>query len=99
MTIESNRKYLERNSFREGGGVSLALTADQEKSFEACMKGNHGGYNAVGNNCGDPVEKCLKGVGLSVGGTISPGALGLSLLKSGHVIYGQRYPATQPRGP
>ena len=50
--------------FRPGIGVDLRMTAQQENLFEQCLNEHSGDYDALTNNCGTPIQKCLREVGI-----------------------------------
>jgi RHS repeat-associated protein len=96
MTIEPTSKYLSRNNFRNGVGAKLNLNPDQETRLQACMSRSKS-YNAFTNNCGTPIQDCLKALGYDLGWNLFPVSVGDSLLDyPGLVTSFDFYPATQP---
>jgi len=55
-----------------------------------------GKYNALTNNCGTPVQSCLKTQGIDTGNQALPVSLGNQLLNMGVINGVQNYPATRP---
>ncbi|HCR55128.1 MAG TPA: hypothetical protein DIW27_11980 [Cytophagales bacterium] len=80
MWTGSSGAYNLANSFRNGVGIKLSLTPDQEKKFEQSLKGDQGKYNSVTNNCGDAVERGLSAAGVNAGNSLLPVSIGTSLL-------------------
>ena len=75
--------YYAKNNFRDGLGVLVPLTPDQEKKVEACMKKDRGSYDPISNNCGSPIQDCLKESGIDSGDQMFPANVGMSLLDQG----------------
>jgi len=93
MTIESQADYLDRNSFRDGAGLTLNISPLQEDIFEQCLQVDHGEYSALTNNCSDPVQRCLSSAGVELPSSVFPVTLGNNLLQSGAVESAVLYPA------
>lgn len=96
MAILPTPDYLSKNSFRDGTGVKLNINPQQEKSIQACLSKPQGNYNALTNNCGTPIQSCLKDQGVDTGNQTLPVSLGNQLLDMGIVNGVQNYPATTP---
>ncbi|HEY8034169.1 MAG TPA: RHS repeat-associated core domain-containing protein [Methylobacter sp.] len=88
--------YVSKNGFRDGAGVKLNINPQQEKSLQACLSSPQGKYNALTNNCGTPVQSCLKTQGIDTGNQTLPVSLGNQLLDMGIANGVQNYPATRP---
>jgi RHS repeat-associated protein len=64
MDIESAQSYAARNQeFRSGRGLILGLSYQQEAELKSMLSSTTGKYNAFKNNCTDPIERGLAGVG------------------------------------
>ncbi|WP_198159255.1 RHS repeat-associated core domain-containing protein, partial [Methylomonas lenta] len=96
MTILPTSDYLSKNSFRDGTGVTLNINSQQEKSLQACLSKPQGDYSALTNNCGTPVQSCLKDQGIDTGNQTLPVSLGNKLLDMGIVNGVHNSPATTP---
>lgn len=88
--------YYGKNSFRDGLGLLIPLTPDQEKKLERCLSKDHGNYSPVGNNCGSPVQDCLKELGIDTGDQTLPVNLGDKLLDLGVTNGIVPHPQTSP---
>lgn len=76
-------EYVAKNTlFRSGVGLSLNLTKTQEANLLAYFKKYNKGYNAVSNNCVDPVQEGLKSVGVDIGNSFFPVSVGYDILNS-----------------
>jgi hypothetical protein len=64
MEISPTADYLKTNRFRDTTSLNLSLTPQQEKGLEACLRGPQGSYNPLFNNCGAPIQNCLKNLGI-----------------------------------
>lgn len=62
------------------------------------MSKSQGSYSATGNNCGSPIQNCLKQVGIDTGSQTLPVSLGNRLLDMGIVNGIKEYPASRPGG-
>ena len=96
MVILPTPDYLSKNSFRDGTGVKLNINPQQEKSIQVCLSKPQGNYSTLTNNCGTPIQSCLKDQGLDTGNQTLPVSLGNQLLDMGIVNGVQNYPATTP---
>ena len=96
MTILPTSDYLSKNSFRDGTGVTLNIDSQQEKSLQVCLSKPQGNYSALTNNCGTPVQSCLKDQGIDTRNQTLPVSLGNKLLDMGIVNGVQNSPATTP---
>ncbi len=95
LDIRSASSYLGLNGFRSGSGIILNLTSAQEAAFANYLKNNSGSYNAVGNNCGSPVQSGLQSLGLLSGGSsILPNNVMSAIGASPNAIGQTYYPAT-----
>ena len=45
--------------FRGGTSFDLNLTPNEEAAYERCLSAGSDAYNAISNNCGNPVQRCL----------------------------------------
>ena len=96
MSVLPTSDYLSMNDFRSGVGANLNLTPEQEARLQACMSSSRSSYNAVSNNCGTPIQDCLKELGHDLGWNVFPASVGNSLLDSGLVTGFEFYSATTP---
>lgn len=96
MTVMPTKDYLEKNAFRDGTGVFLGITPQQEAALQACLAKDHGSYSATSNNCGSPVQSCLKDLGIDTNGQTLPASLGNKLLDLGITNGVTSYPASKP---
>ena len=87
--------YNAKNDFRSGMELNLKLSPQQEAALQACLSKPQGKYNAVTNNCGDPVQDCLKGLGINTGGQIFPANLGNKLIDMGITNGVREYPQSR----
>jgi len=99
--VESAANYIASNNFRNGTGVILNLSPDQEASLKRSLINSQQDYNLFNpfkriNNCGTAVQHGLSSLGLGVGNNLFPTSLGNSLLDSPLNIGTTFYPATQP---
>ncbi|WP_247263456.1 MULTISPECIES: RHS repeat-associated core domain-containing protein [Pseudomonas] len=96
MTILPTTEYVDKNGFREGTAVSLSLTPKQETALESCLSSPQGNYRALTNNCGSPVQNCLKAQGIDTSNQLLPVSLGNKLIDKGITNGVISYPATRP---
>ncbi|GGW47573.1 hypothetical protein GCM10007158_05750 [Vreelandella hamiltonii] len=96
MSILPTEVYLGNNSFRSGVGTTLNLSSEQESQLQSCMSNFNDSYNALKNNCGAPIQNCLRELGHDLGGNLLPVSLGNSLLDSELAKEVEFYPQTIP---
>ena len=96
MTVMPTSDYAQKNGFREGMEVMLKLTPQQEASLKSCLSKAQGSYSSVSNNCGSPVQNCLKDAGIDTGNQTLPVSLGNKLIDMGLVNGAKDYPASRP---
>ncbi|WP_167773009.1 RHS repeat-associated core domain-containing protein [Ramlibacter humi] len=84
--------------FRDGSGVILNLTPEQEKALAACMKAASGSYNVISNNCGTSVQDCLQKVGVQFNKALRPVSIYESLRDSPSAIGNTIYPGPERNG-
>ncbi len=101
MSTPTTQEYLQRNNeFRNGVGMVLNLTPDQEHALEQWLieydreHDDGQGYDVLRNNCGDPIEQGLSSLGIDVGRNLTPAALANALQNSGIVSGTNFYPQT-----
>lgn len=59
-----NFDYSDRQTKERGGDVfRLRLNRDEEVRLAECLDEDHGSYQALLNNCGHPVQNCLRKIG------------------------------------
>ena len=88
--------YYKKNNFRDGQGVVIPLTPMQEIKLLGCMRTDHGGYDATKNNCGSPIQDCLKELGIDTENQVLPVNLGDKLLDIGIPDKSSQHPASSP---
>lgn len=96
MSTSPYSEYNAKNSFRDGMGVLIDLTPEQEVKLKACLGKDQRSYSAISNNCGSPVQNCLKDVGINTDGQILPVNLGNKLIDIGVTNGTADHPATNP---
>ncbi|MCD0245705.1 hypothetical protein JWH11_08525 [Xanthomonas melonis] len=66
----------------------MPLSQEQEKALASCLANNQGEYSGHSNNCGSPVQNCLRNMGtpLSPYNAIFPETLNMMLYASPAVI-------------
>lgn len=96
MTVIPTSDYAAKNGFRSGMEVMLKLNPNQEAALKSCLSKSQGDYNAVNNNCGSPVQRCLKDAGIDTGNKMLPVSLGNQLIDMGLVNGATDYPASRP---
>jgi hypothetical protein len=89
---------LRQQTFRDGSGVVLNLTPDQEKGLAACMSGSGGKYSLSSNNCGTSVQDCLQKIGVKFDKARRPSAIFDNLRQSPSAIGSTFYPGPQRDG-
>ncbi|MCY1047444.1 hypothetical protein OV208_39465 [Corallococcus sp. bb12-1] len=103
MTVNAFSDYLGKNGFRNGTGVVLPLTPQQEADFEASLVafGKANGpkdYNFLSKNCTHPSQEALgaaTGWALS-GHSTSPFDYATTLILGGMMSGNNHYPASVP---
>lgn len=83
MTVIPTGKYLSKNSFRDGTEVTLNLTPKQEEMLKNSLLQPQGDYSPLKNNCGSPLQRGLKSLGIDTGNQPLPVSLGNQLLDMG----------------
>jgi hypothetical protein len=96
MTILPTNQYREKNNFRDGMEVKLKLTPQQEASLQKCLSKSQGDYNSTDNNCGSPVQRCLKELCIDTNNQMLPVSLGNKLLNLPVANGSNDYPASNP---
>jgi hypothetical protein len=96
MSTLATADYLAKNGFRDGMGLGIALTPGQEEAVKACLLKPQGDYSVIGNNCGTPIQNCLRQVGVDTGNQTLPVSLGNRLIDLGVVNGIRDYPASRP---
>ncbi len=95
MTTMPTKDYRDKNSFRDGTEVKLKLTPEQEEKLKNCLSKPQGNYRATDNNCGTPVQSCLRELGFDTG-VVLPVSLGNMLLELPVANGAASYPASKP---
>jgi hypothetical protein len=90
---EYNRR---QQDFRGGSGVMLNLSPQQEAALASCMRAQTAAYNAVTNNCGNPVQQCLNAVGAGIGNSVLPSVILENLRSSPNSNGNVSYPSPRP---
>lgn len=91
--------YNERQqTFRDGNGVILNLTPDQEKALAACMSASSGKYSVMSNNCGTSVQDCLQKVGVQFDKALRPSSIFGNLSGSPSAMGSTFYPGPARTG-
>ncbi|WP_168389227.1 RHS repeat-associated core domain-containing protein, partial [Xylophilus sp. Leaf220] len=85
-----------QQDFRGGIGVILKLDSQQESSLSSCLRAHVSSYNAVLNNCGNPIQQCLMTVGAGVGDAILPSSVLDNLQASPNAVGSISYPSPRP---
>ena len=96
MSVMPTSDYIARNGFRNGMAVGINLTPQQEAAVNACMSKPQGSYSVSGNNCGSPIQNCLKQVGIDTGNQTLPVSLGNRLLDMDVGNSFTEYPVSRP---
>jgi len=96
MTTLPTKEYLEKNNFRDGVEVKLKLTPQQEAALQQCLSKSQGDYSSTSNNCGSPVQRCLKELGIDTDNQRLPVSLGNKLLDMPVANGVNDYPASKP---
>ena len=88
--------YAQHNqAFRDGSGVILNLTPQQETDLQACLVASSGKYNVFSNNCGTAPQACLTKVGVKFSHALRPNKIIENLLKSPQAVAPTSYPGPQ----
>ncbi|WP_395686081.1 hypothetical protein [Caenimonas koreensis] len=87
-----------QQGFRGGAGIILSLSPQQEAALASCMKAHGSAYNAITNNCGNPIQQCMRKLGLDVGNSVLPTAILENLRSSPHASGSVSYPSPRPQG-
>ncbi|MDQ5987060.1 MAG: hypothetical protein CSYNP_02796 [Syntrophus sp. SKADARSKE-3] len=95
MRILSTKDYFDKNNFRDGVDVRLKLTPQKEVNLQQCLSKSQGDYSSIGNNCGRPVQRCLKALGIDTNNQILPVSLGNELLNMPVADGVNSYPASK----
>jgi hypothetical protein len=98
MKVMPTSIYANKNGFRDGMEVMLNLNPQQEASLKSCLSQPQGKYNVANNNCGSPVQDCLKSVGINTESQLLPVSLGNKLLDMGITNGIKEYSASRPSG-
>ena len=80
MSILPTETYLRKNSFREGVGMVLNLSKQEENAIKCTLSNWNRKFNTLTSNCGDPIEKALEDLGYKMGNIILPVSLGNQLM-------------------
>ena len=96
MSVMPTSNYVAKNGFRNGMAVGIDLTHQQEATLEECMLKSQDNYSVWGNNCGSPIQNCLKQVGIDTSNQTLPVSLGNRLLDIGIINGITEYPASHP---
>ena len=83
MTVVPTDEYLSKNSFRDGTEVTLNLTPEQDEMLRNFLSRPQGDYSPLKNNCGSPLQRGLKSLGIDTGNQTLPVSLGNQLLDLG----------------
>ena len=85
-----------QQNFRGGTGIMLNLSPQQEATLASCMRAQTAAYNAVTNNCGNPVQQCLNTVGAGIGNSVLPSSILQNLRTSPNANGSVSYPSPPP---
>jgi len=97
LNIQAAADYLALNTkFRDGKGIILNLSSQQEAAFADYLKNKSGSYSATGNNCGGPVQGGLTSVGAFSGGISTFPNDVMSAIGASSSAIGQTYYRTNP---
>lgn len=96
MTIIPTEEYLAKNTFRDGMEVTLNLSPHQEDVLQTSLSLPQGNYSVTGNNCGSPLQRGLKALGIDTGNQMLPVSLGNKLLDMQITNGVQDHPASAP---
>jgi hypothetical protein len=96
MNILSTKEYLDKNKFRDGMEVRLKLKPQRKADLQKCLSKDQGNYSVKNNNCGAPIQRCLKKIGIDTGNQLFPVSLGNRLLELPDFNGANDYPASKP---
>jgi hypothetical protein len=77
-----------------GTGLVLNLTPAQVARVEASLSGHSGEYSELNNNCTDPIETALEGLGFNLGRNVFPSGLRAAIERTGVVAQTNQYRGT-----
>jgi len=95
MYTPTTAEFLNQNGFRNGVGMVLNLTPEQEHALEQSLIDYGRGYDFLRNNCADPIQQGLQGLGFNLGPNLTPADLGNALQNSGLVSGVNFYPKSR----
>jgi uncharacterized protein RhaS with RHS repeats len=99
-TYPNAADYIARQQqFRGGTGYALGLTPAEEATLALCLQSADKPYSFLSNNCGDPIQQCLKEVGVSTRRALLPENLGKQLSRSPFLTDTNYYPSNAPPRP
>lgn len=82
-TYPNATDYIARQQqFRGSTGYSLKLSPAQEAAVAQCLRNSNKRYSLTSNNCGTPVQECLRQAGAPVGESMLPSNFGKDLANS-----------------
>ncbi len=87
-TRPSATDYIARQQIaRAGGGIGLTLnlTPEQVAQVRASLNAHSADYNALSNNCTDPIESALNALGFELGTNVLPNGLKQAIRGTGLV--------------
>jgi len=96
MDRRSFAEYRAKQGFREGMGMQLNVTAQQEKQIQGALESDPGSYSLLSNNCTDPAQRAVEGTGVKLGSNLTPLGLANALIDAGVVSGVTEYPQLQP---
>ncbi len=92
--------YIQRQQqVRNGIGVRIPLTPQQEAELRKCLLSSDPQYSATSNNCGTPWQECLRQFGIDVGDSMLPRDFLRDLGRSPFTLPGNYYPGPRPLSP
>jgi RHS repeat-associated protein len=97
MRIMPTSDYLDKNKFREGVGMALKLSSEQEVHLNYHLKNYDKEYGRLTNNCVDPIESGLENLGYDVGPILFPVSLGHKIMDLNLVEKYDFFKAEQPK--
>lgn len=84
-----------QQQFRDGNGVKLKLTPQQERKLIKCLNKASGEYKLLSNNCGTAAQNCLKKIGVDFDSALIPKSIVENLKKSPEAIGSTFYPGPE----